>query len=218
MLSRAKDPTPSVDYEGARQYAFSLLEHGLITELHYHSAAHTCTDVVLAVERLAKLEGVTGQDLILLKTAACYHDLGFLDVKGTTPEDNRRREQHEARSVEFAQEILPRFGYNPAQLQVICDMIRATRIPQSPHTLLEKILADADLDSLGREDFWERSFALRKELDCFGMTFTEKEWYIGQLNFQKTHRYFTNAARQLRDAGKERYIKEILQWLADVRV
>ncbi len=205
-----------LNYEEARQYAFDRLERELYPKLYYHSFWHTRDDVLPAAERLAALEGVTGEDLVLLQTAACYHDLGFVDVTGVTPEDRRKRERHEERSMEIARDVLPRFGYNPAQLHTICEMIRATKIPQSPHTLLEQILADADLDSLGREDFWRRSFTLRKELAAFGVNFTEEGWYIGQYNFQTTHRYFTQAARSLRNAGKHRYIREIVDRLAVV--
>ena len=45
--------------------------------LHYHDLRHT-TDVCAAVERLALMEGIEGDDIFLLKTAALYHDAGFV--------------------------------------------------------------------------------------------------------------------------------------------
>ncbi len=217
MGSRAKNTARGINHEEAWQYAIDRLERELYPKLCYHSLWHTCDEVVPATRRLAALEGVTGEDLNLLLTAAYYHDVGYVDVTGVSPEDKRKQERHEARSAEIALEVLPRFGYTPPQLEAIRGMILATKLPQTPHTLLEEILVDADLDSLGREDFWERSFTLRQEMANFGTEFTDLQWYQGQYNFQTTHRYFTGAARRLRDAGKQYYIKDILERLAEAQ-
>src|SRR6266545_8069079 len=141
------------DEQRARAYAYSSLRK-LPAALTYHSLAHTCDDVVPAVERLAALLGVAGENLVLLRTAAYFHDTGFVE----------RRDKHEAASARLATSVLPYCGYTPSQIAAIERMIMATRLPQTPHTLLEQILADADLDSLAREDFLGTSLALRAEL------------------------------------------------------
>jgi hypothetical protein len=82
----------------------------------------------------------------------------------------------------------------------------ATTKPQSPHTLLEKLLADADLDSLGRTDFLVQNQALRAELAAEGHVMTDVEWYGSQLEFVQRHRYWTAAARRLRDKQKQHNI------------
>jgi hypothetical protein len=74
-------------------------------------------------------------------------------------------ENHEAISCQIAEEILVQFDYSPEQIQKIKGMIMATRIPQTPTNHLEEILADADLDYLGRDDFEEISERLFKELN-----------------------------------------------------
>jgi len=55
-----------------------MLKKGLSKDLIYHSLDHTL-DVLKAVERLALLEGVTDEALFLLKTAAIFHDAGFIE-------------------------------------------------------------------------------------------------------------------------------------------
>ena len=70
----------------------------------------------------------------------------------------------------------------------------------------EQILADADLDVLGREDFPTKDAALRNELAAQGQDYTELAWNASQLQFLQTHRYFTAAARSLRDVGKQRNV------------
>jgi uncharacterized protein len=195
------------DFERARQYALERLERELPASLTYHCLAHTQDDVVPAVERLAALEGVDGEDLLLLRTAAYYHDLGFVEQ----PAD------HEATSVRIAAEVLPRFGYSPAQIEVIGGIILATRIPPEPRTHLQEIMADADLDLFGRDDFWPLNRTLRAELATLGRPMTDEAWHDSQLALLQAHRYFTASARTLRQGLKQRHIEELAALLEECR-
>ena len=69
-----------MDFEGAKKYTLERLRNELNDKLHYHSVEHTL-DVLDSVTRLAKLENVNGHDQILLKTAALFHDLGFVETR-----------------------------------------------------------------------------------------------------------------------------------------
>lgn len=195
------------DFERARQYALERLERELPPTLFYHSLAHTRDDVVPAAERLATMEGVDGEALLLLRTAAFYHDLGHVE----------QYTNHEAIGIRIAVEVLPRFGYSAAHIQVISGIIMATKLPQSPRALLEEIMADADLDILGRDDFLARNQDLRTERAALGLPTTDEEWYSSQLEFIQTHRYFTAAARTLRDAKKQQNIEEMIKLLEKCR-
>jgi uncharacterized protein len=201
---------PAFDYAGACQYALNRLDTELLPKLYYHSAAHTRYDVVRATERLSRLEGVSEADHLLLMTAAYFHDLGFIELKEQTREAYQQL-NHEALSVQIAHSVLPGFGYSQADIEIIEGIIMATRLPQTPHNRLEQIMADADLDSIGREDFWSTSANLRIEMAAFGMPYSEEEWYQFQARFLSAHRYFTNAAHSLRDAGKERNLQGVYQ-------
>ena len=159
------------NFEAAKQYALDRLEHDLPEGLSYHTPAHSLDDVAGAAARLAEIEGVTGEALMLLLTAAYYHDIGYVE----------KRAGHEAVGIRIAAEVLPGFGFSPEQIDTIRAMIQATVTPQSPHTLLEQILADADLDVLGRHDFWEKNQRLRAELAAQGRSFSDEEWYEEQL-------------------------------------
>jgi uncharacterized protein len=181
------------------------LERELSPLLCYHSVAHTRDDVVVAAERLAAQEGIQGEALLLLRTAAYFHDLGFVE----------RREQHEQIGVRAAAEVLPRFGYRPDQIAQIEGMILATRLPQAPRTPLERILADADLDVCGRDDFLALNSCLRAELAAAGRTTSDREWYRSQISFLREHRYWTAAARAARDRGKRANIAALERLLAE---
>jgi uncharacterized protein len=183
---------PQPDFEAARHYAVTRLRRELSPLITYHTLAHTLDEVAPAADQFATLEGVTGEDLLLLRTAAVYHDIGYVE----------QHHDHEAGSVRIVTAVLPGFGYEPVQIEVIVGIIRATQLPQEPHTLLEQILADADLSILGQADYLPRNAVLREELAAFGLSMTDRQWYDSQLKFIRDHRYFTAAARQLCEAHK----------------
>jgi uncharacterized protein len=174
--------------------------------LYYHSLAHTADDVVPAVEKFAKGEGIKGEAFDLVLTASWFHDLGFIED----------RVGHEVVSARFAVEVLPGFGYSEEQIKVVKGIIMATVIPQSPKTILEQIIADADLDVLGRDDFMLRNENLRRELAFFGQEVGDTQWFSGQLKFIDSHTYFTATARKLRDEAQARNVRELKKILADM--
>jgi uncharacterized protein len=192
------------DFEQARRYALARLERELNPALCYHSIAHTRDEVVPATERLAAMEGCGGEDLLLLRTAAYFHDIGFV----------QRRDGHELAGIGIVEESLPQFGYSPAQIASVSGMILATRLPQTPTSRLAGILADSDLDLLGRDDFLLLNRMLRVEMAAFGARFTDAQWYSQQGAFVRQHRYWTDSARSLRSEGKERNIRALEALLA----
>jgi uncharacterized protein len=195
------------DFSGAREYALQRLERELDPALVYHSIAHTRDEVVPAAERLALMQGFEGEELLLLLTAALYHDLGFVELG----------HGHEWVSIRIAQENLPEFGYNPGQILLISGMIRATDRSCIPRTHLEALLADADLDILGCDEYLNRSHDLRMELEQEGQVMSDKRWYLHQLQFLRGHRYWTQSARVLRDAGVQENIRRLGCLLAELR-
>jgi len=191
------------DTEGAMRYALSRLERELSPELTYHSLWHTVEDMLPAARRLATLMRISPEEARLVEIGAAYHDIGFVV----------QRQEHERAGAEIAAQVLPGFGLTSEQVAAVQGMILATRLPQSPRAPLEEILADADMDSLGREDFLARSQALRAELISFGAPIEGTEWYRRQLKFVREHRYFTTAARSLRDEGKRKNIEALVMLL-----
>ena len=187
------------DYKGTKKHVLKLLKTDLDKNLHFHGYNHT-PDVLEAVERLAVMEGINAdEEILMLRTGALYHDTGFLyQSKG-----------HEAISIEIAREKLPRFYYTPTQIETIAGIIQATQLPQNPKNHLEQIICDADLDNLGREDFYVKTHLLRLELAEKGIVKTPLEWYRGLIPFLENHNYFTESAKKLRQAKKEQHIKEL---------
>lgn len=194
------------NYQGAIAFILKRLEEELSPELTYHSLYHTRDDVIPATRRLAEFIGLSEQDIQLLEVAAAYHDAGFL----------LQYREHELAGVNVAQKYLPQFGFSQDAIRTVTGMIMATRLPQSPKNLLEEILADADLDSLGREDFFKRGNKLREERTLRGEQITDEAWYHEQIRFLRSHHYFTQAARTLRDDGKKKHLEILRIWLDEL--
>ncbi|MBO0932568.1 HD domain-containing protein [Fibrella aquatilis] len=183
----------------ACDYMLNRLARELDSRLTYHNLAHT-TDVMAQTARIAQAEGITNPtQLALLQTAACYHDSGFLNVY----------DQHEAEGCRIATDTLPRFGYSPAQINTICRLISATKIPQSPTDKLGEILCDADLDYLGRSDYSTISGHLLTEWLAFDRIPDPAQWGAIQRNFLSQHRYFTATNRRLRSHSKQQVLVSV---------
>ena len=187
-----------MEYEKIKKIILKELKENLPEHLSYHSVMHV-KDVINAVEEIALAENVGGEDLMLLKTAALFHDSGFL----------QGAKDHEEKSCEIAQEYLLDYGYNQPQIDKIKGMIMATKIPQSPNNKLEEILADADLDYLGRDDFFKIGDKLFDELTMFGIVNSERDWNLLQEKFLESHHFFTKTAINNRNQKKQEHLEII---------
>jgi hypothetical protein len=74
---------------------------------------------------------------------------------------------------------------------------------------LEQIICDADLDYLGRTDFWLIGNKLFLELKALEILKTDIEWNRLQKSFLNSHQYFTSSARKLRGEMKLNHIREV---------
>ncbi|WP_345950184.1 HD domain-containing protein [Mucilaginibacter sp. PAMB04274] len=184
-----------MQFEPAGAYILQKLQREFPHHFYYHSVEHT-QDVYNAAAEIGAQEGLTEYEMKLLLTAAWYHDAGFLEGPN----------QHEEASCRIALTVLPGFNYTGQEIDRICGMIRATRIPQSPQNKLEMILSDADLDYLGRNDFFTIGEKLFAELCTLGVISTRNEWDKLQIRFLGNHHYFTNTAINTRQAQKDRHL------------
>ena len=186
------------DFDGAEQHIITLLGKEM-PNLQYHNIKHIY-DVLESALVIAESEKISNDEIKLLRLAALFHDAGFI----------RSAANHEERGVDMAREILPAYGLSCDQIDTICGMIMATRIPQSPANQLEKILCDADLDYLGRDDFYEIGGRLFEELRAQTIVETEREWNLVQKTFLDSHRYHTNYSKTNRERFKNQRLQEIV--------
>jgi len=187
-----------MQYEQVFSFLIQKLETGLPSYLSYHNANHTIS-VIKAAEHLASTENVSDDELVLLQTAALFHDSGFL----------QHHQNHEEISCKLAKKYLPDFEYSSEQIEAVCNMIMATKLPQTPSDHLAELLCDADLYYLGAEQYHAYAEKLFPEFKKFGIVKTRMEWELMQVEFLSAHVYFTKTAISEREAQKQINLQQL---------
>jgi len=193
-----------IKFDDLEEFMFDKLERELPKYLHYHNLKHTI-DVCIQVEILGRGEGISDEEMLLLKTAALFHDSG----------QTIQTRDHELISTGITSEILPKFGYSSEQIVAINEIIMATKLPPQPTTLLQKIICDADLDYLGRSDFIPVSNTLYKELHEQKLIGSINDWNKLQVKFLCVHQYFTETGNKLREVNKQTQIERLKSLIED---
>jgi adenylate cyclase len=187
-----------IQFTDIQEIILDKLEMDLPGYLFYHNVKHT-VDVVTEVELIGWAEGCSDEEILLLKTAGLFHDVGHVVAY-----DN-----HEYHGTQIAREMLPQFNYTTDQIEKICSLIMSTKLPPKPTNLLENIMCDADLDYLGRSDFIPVSNTLYEELKAQNKIGSLNDWNKIQVKFISGHQYFTKTARGLREVNKKLQIERI---------
>ena len=187
-----------IQFTDIQEIILDKLERELPSYLFYHNVKHT-VDVVTEVELIGWAEGCSDEEILVLKTAGLFHDVGH-----TVAYDN-----HEFHGTVIAREMLPAYNYTPEQIERICAIIMSTKLPPRPTDLLEEIICDSDLDYLGRSDFIPVSNTLFEELKAQNKMGSLNDWNKMQVKFISGHQYFTNTARSLREVNKQLQIERI---------
>ena len=193
-----------IQFTDIQEIILDKLEMDLPGYLFYHNVKHT-VDVVTEVELIGWAEGCSDEEILLLKTAALFHDAGHI-----VEYDN-----HEYHSTQIARQMLPEFNYSPDQIERICSIIMSTKLPPKPTDLLENIICDSDLDYLGRSDFIPVSNTLYEELKAQNKMGSLNDWNKIQVRFISGHQYFTKTARRLREVNKQLQIERIQSLITD---
>ncbi|MDI1353593.1 MAG: adenylate/guanylate cyclase domain-containing protein [bacterium] len=186
-------------FQKVKRFMIKKLKKELPNDLFYHGLHHT-KDVCDVAAGIALKEKISEKEIELIKVAALFHDSGFI----------KRYEENEIAGNKLAREILPKFKYTREEIRKITRMIIATHTPQRPQNKLEEILADADLDYLGRADFSIIAKSLYEELKANGKLLTEKDWNTMQIGFLKQHNYFTKTSQELRNRGKQKQLEKLI--------
>lgn len=178
-------------------YLLEEIKRKLAPYLSYHSLEHII-DVANVCDNYIKIYKIHDDMAKLMRIAAISHDYGYT----VSPLD------HEERSITLIAPILKPI-LTSKEIDIINGMIRATKVPQEPKTFYEKILADADLDYLGRHDYNELSENLHQELLHFGVIKTKHQWLELQIKFLENHNFHTLFAKWNRRTLKTKKLQEL---------
>lgn len=172
-----------MDFQKAYDYLVPRLKTELPAYLTYHHLQHTLT-VLAAAEEIAHSEKLSEYEIQLIKTAALFHDAGFLTTY----------KNHEQASCAIARAVLPNYGYAKEEIEAIIKLIMVTELPQLPSNIAEKVMCDADLFYLGTDKYLAIAEDLYEEFNHEGLIRSRKEWEKKQIQFLKSHQYFTKTA------------------------
>jgi HD superfamily phosphodiesterase len=188
-----------------KQYVTTYFHTHANDKLVYHNQVHT-ENVVNAAIEIANHYRLSDLDYFIVVTAAWFHDIGYY----TDPA------RHEEKGAEEAAVFLKRKGVDETTIQTVAQCIRATRLPQSPETLLEKIVADADLFHLGTSKFLETNKQIRKEfIALHNIDLSKDEWRNKTIRLLETHQYHTDYCRLLLNDTKAKHLEKLKAKAAD---
>jgi predicted metal-dependent HD superfamily phosphohydrolase len=189
----------SVLIDQAKALAEGVYKDHAFDKYFFHNLRHT-EDVVAAVKDIGVRSDLTDEEIELALVAAWLHDLGY----------KYGADNHEESSARLAEELLERLSVPVKKIKIISSAILATRLPQKPKTLIEKVLCDADLYHLSNKTFQEKSELLREEWKATGFReMTDQEWVQHNIDFMEEHNYHTPYGQTLLDEGKKKNIKRL---------
>ncbi|KYP15714.1 Pycsar system effector family protein [Flavihumibacter sp. CACIAM 22H1] len=167
----------------------------------FHDLHHT-VQVVEAAGQIAASLSLPEEDRMALMLSAWFHDTGY----------SQYYEGHEVASAAIAERFCKEQGVDALVTAKVKACILATKMPQSPATLIEQVLCDADMAHLGSGHYAEESKLLRKEINTvFKKDIGKKAWRRTNINFLKAHRYFTDFARQQYEPVKQAHLQTLLK-------
>lgn len=169
-----------------------------LEDLYYHHYDHALSVMERSIY-LATMEWCSPEDIEMLAIAALFHDTGFII----------QYDNNEAFWAKIAQNYLRTILYPKEKIKIIEKLILATIPSKKPTNLLEEIIKDADMDNLGREDFFDINEKIRKELEVIkNIKIKDPEWHHASLDIIQWHTFYTDT--QIRERN-ERLIQNMLK-------
>jgi predicted metal-dependent HD superfamily phosphohydrolase len=171
----------------ARQYVTELFTHQVKPEFVFHNLDHT-EGVAEASSQMADYYHLPDEDRFVLMISAWFHDTGY---------SSGHAEGHEEVSAQLAHQFLQQHNVNEAVIHRVESCIKATKMPQSPLSQIEKILCDSDLMHLATGDYKAMSQLLKQEREnLLGQKISKKEWRMGNIRFLEDHKFFTEYGQE----------------------
>ena len=177
-------------------HVIEKLERELSPKLRFHNLTHII-HVYTMVELLGRAEGITNEEMLLVRTAALMHDIGYV----------MSYFDHQKASCDLALEILPKYKYSEEQIKRVCSLVMSTADPYSPGDKLEAILIDANYNYLSRVDFRDVAKRIWQEAKEYRDDLTFEEWKKEMIALLNRFEFHTATARRLVDVSKEEQIR-----------
>lgn len=172
----------------------------------FHSLQHTL-EVVQAVEEIGKASNVTPEEMMGLKLAAWFHDIGY-PIKYVG---------HEAEGMKIASAFLTEKGVDPGQLEMILNCIAGTEPKVEPNDHLVKIIKDADLRHLALSNYFEKAALLREEWALHNnSSYSDRKWLEMNISFLEGHSFHTEYGKKQLAPTKQIFLERQKERLAAI--
>ena len=173
----------------------------------FHQFKHAL-EVKNRVIQLAKKEWLKEDETEIIIIAALFHDTGFI----------MKYDNNEYIWAKIAQNYLKSILYPMEKIDIVERLIMATKPDyRTPIDILEEIIKDADLDNLGRDDFFEKENNLKKEIETIKkITLKNIEWKYKSLEFIKNYSYFSKSQKEERNDKKIENEKKLEKMILDL--
>jgi predicted metal-dependent HD superfamily phosphohydrolase len=187
-----------------KEYVGLFITERFTEAICYHNIDHTL-DVVSACEQIGRACGLDNDDLEVAILAGWFHDTGYY-----LGNDN-----HEAESAAIAEAFLAHNRVPSHRISSVKQAILATKLPQSPRTLIDKVLCDADLYHLSSNSFFEKTELLRLEISYCKGFISQTEWFRITRDFLEKHRYHTEYGIRALRPGKGSNLQSLHSLIQD---
>lgn len=177
----------------AEQYVFHLLER-FCQNYPYHNPDHTRA-VHSRAKYLAEKEWIQGEWLEDLELATLFHDTGFTE----------QYDKNEYYGSRIARKWLLEKGHPEKRIETIEHIIMATVLFSRPHSILEEIIQDADLENLGQTLEFQYSQNYYRELREYGkIDLSEKVFWQFVETLLKKFEFHTPTAQRENSEQKKK--------------
>jgi HD superfamily phosphodiesterase len=170
-----------------------------LEDMYYHHYEHALSVMERSVY-LATMEWCSEEEIEMLIIAALFHDTGFVI----------QYDWNEFFGAKIANNYLRTILYPDDKTKIIQNIILATIPDRKPNTLLEKIIKDADMDNLWRDDFFDVSEKLKTEREIIkNIKIKDPDWQHASLSILKWHTFYTSTQMQERQTKLEENKKKL---------
>ena len=186
-----------------QKYCEELLDREPCSTLPFHNKDHTI-EVVNNIKLIAHQMGLTPEEMEPIILAGWFHDAGHSICY----------EGHEFKSVEIAERFLKTIDYPDDKIDEVVSCILATRMPQNPKNLPEKVICDADIMHISGIQFFYRKLLLRREWEMvLNKYFMDKEWHELNLEFLENQEFHTDYCKSILSKGVDENKQRMLRLL-----
>lgn len=177
-------------FKNIKNYVNYLL---LPLEQHYYHQYEHSIDVMQRAVYLWEKESVSEEEKEMLAIAALFHDTGF----------TIQYDDNEPIGAKIAHNYLKTILYPIEKIKIVEQLILATSPKVEPKNKLEEIIKDADLDNLGRDDFFEVAERVKKELETIKkIKIKDPDWHHAALDVIGKNGFYTHT--QNTERGEKR--------------